>query len=223
MFPPHYGMDDNLQRTVTQAYYASVSFMDAQFGIVLAELERLGLAQNTVVVFISDHGYHLGEHGQWQKMTVFEEAARVPLIIAAPGMKAAGKATTRLAELVDVYPTIADLCGLAAPKELEGTSLRPLLDDPQRRWKKGAFTQVIHGQQGGRTAKPSAKTAMGRSVRNERYRYTEWNEGEDGVELYDHQADPHEWHNLAADPKSAGVLQEMKTLLRGGWQSARPA
>jgi uncharacterized sulfatase len=223
VFPPHYGMDEDLQRTVTQAYYASVSFMDAQFGIVLDELERLGLADSTVVVFISDHGYHLGEHGQWQKMTVFEEAARVPLIIAAPGMKAAGKATTRLAELVDVYPTIADLCGLAAPKELEGTSLRPLLDDPQRPWKKGAFTQVIHGQQGGRAAKPSAKTAIGRSVRTERYRYTEWNEGKDGVELYDHQADPHEWHNLAADPKSAGVLKEMKSLLRGGWQSARPA
>ena len=223
VFPPNYGMDEDLQRTVTQAYYASVSFMDAQFGVVLDELERLGLAGNTAVVFLSDHGYHLGEHGLWQKMTVFEETARVPLIIAAPGMKAAGKSTTRLAELVDVYPTVADLCGLAAPKELEGTSLRPLLDDPERPWKKGAFTQVIHGQQGGRAAKLSSKSVMGRSVRNERYRYTEWNECKDGVELYDQRADPHEWHNLADDPTAAGVLQEMKALLHGGWKSARPA
>ncbi len=223
VFPPNYGMDEDLQRTVTQAYYASVSFMDAQFGVVLDELQRLGLAQNTVVAFISDHGYHLGEHGQWQKMTVFEEAARVPLIVAAPGMKAAGKSTMRLAELVDVYPTLADLCGLAAPSSLEGASLRPLLDDPEKPWKKGAFTQVIHGQSGGRAAKLSDKSAMGRSVRSERYRYTEWNEGKDGVELYDHQADPHEWSNLAGDTKSAAARAEMSALLRGGWRPARPA
>ncbi|MBL7141145.1 MAG: sulfatase [Planctomycetes bacterium] len=224
IFPPHYGMDEQTQRTVKQAYYASVSFMDAQFGVVLAELERLGLDRNTVVVFISDHGYHLGEHGQWQKMTVFEEASRVPMIIAAPGMKAAGKSTPRLAELVDVYPTLADLCGLPAPKELEGTSVRPLLDDPERPWKKGAFTQVIHGRRGGRVDKKSASggKSMGRSVRTERYRYTEWSEGQDGIELYDHQTDPQEWRNLADDPKSAGILREMKALLHGGWQAARP-
>lgn len=97
-----------------------------------------------------------------------------------------------------------------------------LLDDPDRPWKKGAFTQVIHGQKGGRATRLSSKSAMGRSARNERYRYTEWNEGKDGVELYDHQADPHEWNNLADDPKSAGVLEEMKALLHGGWQSVRP-
>jgi len=225
VFPAHYGMDEGLQRTVMQAYYASVSFMDTQFGIVLAELERQGLADRTVVVFISDHGYHLGEHGQWQKMTVFEEAARVPFIVAAPGMEAAGKSTTRLAELVDVYPTVADLCGLAAPKELEGTSLRPLLDDPQKDWKKGAFTQVVHNKGGGRgdnKKSSSGGKSMGRSVRTERYRYTEWGEGKDGAELYDHQADPHEWRNLADDPKSAATVKELKALLHDGWKSARP-
>ena len=221
--PPHYGMDEAQQRTVMQAYYASVSFMDTQFGLVLDELERQGLAQNTVVVFLSDHGYHLGEHGQWQKLTVFEEAARVPLIIAAPGMKTAGKATSRLAELVDVYPTLADLCGLTPPPDLEGASLRPLLDDPERAWKKGAFTQVVHGRKGGHAdGQKGRATTLGRSVRTERYRYTEWSEGRDGVELYDHTSDPHEWHNLADDPKSAAAVQDLKTLLHGGWRAAQP-
>jgi uncharacterized sulfatase len=221
--PAHYGMDEALQRTVTQAYLASVSFMDAQFGIVLDELERQGLSQNTVVVFLSDHGYHLGEHGQWQKMTVFEEAARVPLIISAPGMKAAGKATGRLAELVDVYPTLADLCNLKAPADVEGVSLRPLLEDPGREWKKGAFTQVIHGRKGGRIDGQKGRSAsVGRSVRTERYRYTEWGEGKDGAELYDHDSDPLELRNLAADAKFDAVVQELKTMLHGGWQAARP-
>jgi uncharacterized sulfatase len=222
--PPHYGMDAAQQRTVTQAYYASVSFMDAQFGLVLDELERQGLTQNTVVVFLSDHGYHLGEHGLWQKMTVFEEAARVPLIIAAPGMKAAGKVTSRLVELVDLYPTLAGLCGLTPPKDLEGSSLQPLLDEPDRPWKQGAFTQVRHGLKGGLGAKGPKGRGMadGRSVRTERYRYTEWNAGAAGAELYDHTTDPLELHNLAADPQSAAVVQELKVLLHGGWQAARP-
>lgn len=223
VFPAHYGMDEALQRTVKQAYYASVSFMDAQFGVVLDELDRLGLADKTVVVFLSDHGYHLGEHGLWQKMTVFEETARVPLIIAAPGQKAVGKVTSRLAELVDVYPTLADLCGLPAPATLEGSSLRPLLSQPDRAWKAGAFTQVIHNRGGGRAdQKQGREKSMGRSVRTERYRYTEWNEGRDGVELYDHQADPRELRNLAEDSTAAGVRRELQALLHKGWQEARP-
>lgn len=231
VFPPNYGMNEELQRTVMQAYYASVSFMDTQFGIVLRELERLGLADKTVVAFLSDHGYHLGEHGQWQKMTVFEEAARVPFIISAPGMKSAGQSTQRLAELVDIYPTLADLCGLPFPKELEGVSLKPVLEDPNRPWKKGAFTQVAHSRGGGRfdavqkekgKGKGKPGKSMGRSVRSERYRYTEWEGGKDGVELYDQQTDPHEWLNLASDPKMAPVVQEMKALLDNGWQAAKP-
>ena len=226
VFPPNYGMDEELQRTVKQAYYASISFMDAQFGVVLKELERLGLAGNTVVVFLSDHGYHLGEHGQWQKMTVFEEVARVPMIIATPGMKSAGRSSQRIAELVDLYPTLADLCGLPVPKELEGVSLKPVLEDPERPWKKGAFTQVMHNRGGGRgdgvRKGKGGGRSMGRSVRSERYRYTEWDGGRDGVELYDQQNDPREWHNLANDPKMAVVLKEMKALLDNGWQSARP-
>ncbi len=222
VFPPHYGMDEGLQRTVTQAYYASVSFMDAQFGLVLDELARQGLAENTVVAFISDHGYHLGEHGMWQKQSVYEESARVPMIIAAPGMKAAGRSTRKLAELVDLYPTLAEVCGLTSPRQLEGTSLGPLLDNPDRPWKKAAFTQVVHRVRSGASRPRNKGTVMGRSVRTERYRYTEWGEGAQGVELYDHQTDPYELHNLARDPQAAETCVTMKELLRAGWQAARP-
>jgi uncharacterized sulfatase len=227
VFPPNYGMDEVQQRVVRQAYYASVSFMDAQVGVVLKELEQLNLADKTVVVFISDHGYHLGEHGMWQKMSLYEEAARVPMIISAPGMKTAGKQTQRLAELVDLYPTLADLCNLPAPRECEGISLKPLLEDPNLPWKKGAFTQVRHGIKGeGRADKPKPgsqdQACMGRSVRSERYRYTEWGDGQHGIELYDQENDPHEWKNLAKDPASATVLAQMQKLLHDGPQAAKP-
>lgn len=224
VFPPHYGMDENLQRTVQQAYYASTAFMDAQLGVVLDELDRLKLANKTIVIFISDHGYHLGEHGLWQKMTTYEESARVPMIIAAPGMKARGKTTERLAELVDLYPTIAELCGLRLPDGLEGTSLTPLLNNPERSWKQGAFTEVIHARGGGRadSSREPRIESCGRSVRSERFRYTEWSDGADGAELYDHKKDPGEQRNLINDPKSVKVLEEMKLLLKNGWQAARP-
>jgi uncharacterized sulfatase len=123
-------------------------------------------------------------------------------------MKAKGQSTGRLAELVDLYPTLADLCGLPGNPALEGTSLKPLLEDPRRAWKKGAFTQVVRGDK------------MGYSLRTERWRYTEWDGGKAGVELYDHDADPGELHNLAADPAQAKTLEDLKALLQGGWKAA---
>jgi uncharacterized sulfatase len=154
-----------------------------------------------VIVMFGDHGYHLGEKGKWSKHnSLFEVAARVPLIVCLPG-GAAGKSSPRTAQLLDIYPTLCEACGLPLPAGLEGHSLVPLARDPQAAWDHPAFTVARNAQ------------AFGQSVRTERWRYSEWNGGEAGSVLFDHDADPHEMKNLAADPAHAQVVAEMKKLL----------
>jgi arylsulfatase A-like enzyme len=182
-----------------QAYYASVSFVDAQLGLVLDALDETGLADNTVVVFTSDHGYHMGEHGHWQKVTLFENAARVPLIFAGPGVEAKGSKTDSLAEMVDIYPTLADLGGVQAPGYLSGVSLVPALKDPSATLRDSALTQL----------------GSSYSIRTSRYRYTRWGKvsGSANAELYDHESDPDELRNLIRDPNQADVVKKMSALL----------
>jgi uncharacterized sulfatase len=202
----HFGVDELGQRKSIQAYYASISFLDAQVGKLLDALDRLGLTENTIVVFWSDHGYLLGQHGQWMKQSLFESSARTPMIFAGPKI-AKGKVSGRTVEALDFYPTFADLCGLnGAPSNLAGKSLRPLLTNPNAKWDKPAITQQRRG---------NAQNGffMGYSVRNERYRYTEWDEGRKGVELYDYNVDPNELKNFAHDPKYTKVVDQMKKLL----------
>jgi uncharacterized sulfatase len=188
--------------------------MDAQVGVVLRALDELGLADRTIVVFLSDHGYHLGEHGLWQKMSLFEDSARVPLIIHDPRRPGDGRHCARTVELVDLHATLADLCGLEAPRT-DGTSLRPLLDDAGRTWDRPAFTQVSRGTPTttGEATRQGAPWFMGRSVRTERYRYTEWDGGQKGAQLYDHDADQGEQKNLADDPALAPVRDRLSALL----------
>ena len=184
-------LTDELRRECVQAYYASTTFMDAQVGRVLDALERLGLAENTIVVFTSDHGYHLGEHGLWQKMSLFEQSARVPLIIAAPKAATKGAVARAPVGLIDLYPTLAELCGVQTPKNLQGQSLVPMLDDPTVSGRGWTLSQVTR-----RRHKPKGRF-FGYSLRTPRWRYTEWDQGKRGRELYDHTADPRELTNLA--------------------------
>ena len=214
---PNYGLDELTCRKALQAYRASVSFVDAQVGRLLEALERLGLAQQTIVVLWSDHGYHLGEHGRvWQKRTLFEESARAPLIVRAPGLAGSGRPCSRIVEFVDIYPTLADLAALSPPPGLAGRSLRPLLENPDREWDGAAFTQILRPADS-RLPEP----VMGRSIRTERWRFTEWNGGTAGIELYDHEHDPHEFHNLALQPRPEAVDVMEKLRLRLN-RAARP-
>ncbi len=208
MAKAHFGTTPQQQREAIQAYYASISFLDANVGRLLDALDRLKLTDNTLIVFWSDHGYLLGEHGQWMKQTLFEGAARNPLLIAGPGVKA-NQASPRTVEFVDLYPTLADVCALTgAPTNLPGRSLRPLLKNAKAKWDKPALTQVRRA--GGANA---ASPFMGYSIRNERYRYTEWDEGRKGTELYDYDRDPNELKNLAAEASYAKTVEQMKRLL----------
>jgi iduronate 2-sulfatase len=205
--PPNFGMSVPQQRQAIRSYYAATTFMDAQIGKVLNALESLGLADNTIVVLWADHGWALGRHGQWMKQTLFEDATRVPVMLAGPGISARGQVCPRTIEHLDLYPTLAELCGLeGAPHTLHGESLASLLRDPMAEWSKPAVTQVTRGND-------NHPSVFGYSVRTERYRYTSWQDGFAGEELYDYQSDPFESKNLAADPEMREIKFALQTQL----------
>lgn len=199
-------------------YYACTSYTDAQIGRVVAELERLGLREKTVIIMWGDHGWQLGEHGLWCKHTNFETSVRVPMLICVPGQPNAGAKTDALVEFVDIYPSLCDVCGLPLSEGLEGTSFIPLIKNPKRAWKKAALSQYPRGVKG-------VGRVMGYSMRTERYRFTEWR----GLtkefaeyELYDHVKDPKENVNIANRPENAELVTQLRNLLHAGWQEMRP-
>jgi iduronate 2-sulfatase len=202
-------------RELRHGYYACVSYVDSLIGRLLGELDRRGMRENTIVVLWGDHGYHLGEQNLWGKLTDFELAARVPLIVSAPGRKAIGAKSAALVEFVDIYPSLCELADLPLPSHLEGTSFVPLLDAPDRPWKTAAFTQVVHGD------------ATGRSLRTKRYRFTRWHKTKSptktvAVELYDLLADPVETENIAGRPENDALVKELTAQLPAGWRAAKP-
>jgi iduronate 2-sulfatase len=217
--PPTGPVTDEMARKLIHAYRAATSFTDANVGKVLAELDRLGLRENTIVVLWGDHGWKLGEHASWCKHSNMENDTNAPLIISAPGAKAAGQSTRALVEFVDVFPTLCDLAGLPLPTQLEGTSAKPLLHDPSLAWKAAAFSQYPRRLE-------DQTQLMGYAMKTERYRYVEWRNRQSGEpvahELYDHESDPAENQNIAGHPEQKELLEKLAVQLKAGWQGAKP-
>ncbi|MCF7973624.1 MAG: sulfatase [Phycisphaerae bacterium] len=200
--------NDALRREYMQAYHACISFLDAQIGLVLSALERTGHQEDTIVILTSDHGYQLGEHFMWGKVTLFEVCNRVPMVIRVPGQTKPGSKSDGLIELVDLFPTLTELCHLPAPDDLQGKSLVPMLRDPKAPGKEAVYTVVTRG------------TRLGKAVRTERWRYALWSDGE---ELYDLENDPKEHRNLVKAAKHAATLAAMRTLLAQAETRAKAA
>lgn len=206
-FPALGEENDARRRLFTQAYYACISFIDAQLGVVLDALRKSGEWDNTIIVFIGDHGYHLGEHFMWGKVLLFEESARVPMLVRVPGVTK-GTQTHGLVELVDFFPTLTELCSIKAPAHLQGRSFTPMLRDPAAPGKEWAYTVVLRGE------------TVGTALRFDRWRYTEWGDPRLN-ELYDLEGDPNEWTNLAKDPTHAEVVRRASALLARARAEAR--
>lgn len=199
-FPAKGTENEALRREFTQAYYACISFVDAQLGLIVEALQTSGQWNNTIIVFIGDHGYHLGEHFMWGKVMLFEESARTPMIVRVPGLTPTGRISTGLVELVDLFPTLAELCHVTPPAHLQGRSLVPMLENPAAQGKNHAYTVVRRGQE------------LGWAVRFDRWRYTEWGTPEQN-ELYDLAVDPNEWTNLAKRPEHAEFVRRASKFL----------
>lgn len=207
---------DQQRKQAIAAYHSAVTMVDSYVGQLMAALRELGLEKSTIVVFTSDHGFHLNEHGgMWRKQSQFEESTRVPLIVRVPGTRQEGQVTSGLVELVDLYPTLLALTDLPPPEHrLEGTSFAPLLATPDLPWKNAAFSES------------KRQGHHGRSIRTDRYRYTEWSplsgDGPVAFELYDLAQDPREFNNLAGDAAHGELAENLSRRLETGWQGALP-
>jgi arylsulfatase A-like enzyme len=197
-------LPDSLARSAIQAYYASITFVDAQVGRLLEALDHLGLRENTIIVFTSDNGYHLGEHGYYQKMTLFENSDHIPLIISYPGQKKKGRESNTIVEMIDFYPTLAELAGVPTPNYLAGKSIAPVFQKSKSKLRESAFTQVDE------SLLTRYEPANGYTLRTQQYRYTRWGEGGVGmIELYDRKKDPTEMNNLANSQDYANVIKRL--------------
>ena len=224
MPPKNRTLDEAAKRELRHGYYAAISYADAQIGKVLDELKRLDLERNTIVVMIGDNGLQVGEHTSWGKMTLFQLDARVPLIIAAPGQTKTGAKTRSLAELIDVYPTLVDLCGLPVPDGVDGVSLRAVLQDPTAVVKPAALSQ--HPRPALYWSKQKEPSVMGYALYTDRWRYSEWRDFRTGrvvgQELYDQEVDPAETINLAGSVAAAAQIPALADQLDALVRSTKP-
>ena len=209
-------LPDEVARKLKHGYLACTSFIDAQVGVLMDELERLQLKDNTIIVVWGDHGFKLGEHAAWAKHSNVELDTRAPLIVSIPGMANAGKTSNALVEFVDIYPSLAELAGLPKPSKVEGVSFKPLMDNPEHPWKTAVFSQF-----------PRGSAIMGYSMRTPRYRLTHWiNQKKPlepvAVELYDLQEDPQENTNIAGHPSNKKLVENLTVEWRAGWKAALP-
>ena len=238
-----------------RGYYSALSYTDAQIGRVLKELEAQGLADNTIIVLWADHGWKLGEHNMWTKMTNMEDDTHVPFLLRVPGATDSGMRTKALVELIDIFPSITELAGLPVPSMcpeknrdllacVEGSSVAPLLQDPNKEWKKAAFSQFARPYVGIRniTGHPKFKprneeAVMGYAIRTDQYRFVEWYSFDHmtatpdftevwGTELYDHTQEYQYFNdenvNMAADSNMVSMVKQMRAMLQAGWRSALP-
>lgn len=188
--------DNNNWRDAVRGYLASISFADAQIGRLIDALEKSPYAKNTIIIFFGDHGFNLGEKGHWTKAALWETTTRSPLIIIAPGVTRAGSTCKRTVNLMDIYPTLITLCNFPKKEGIEATDITPLLKKPTVEWDHPSITTMGRGNH---------------AIRTERWRYIRYNDG--GEELYDHNVDPHEWKNLAKDPKYVETIKKLSQWL----------
>jgi len=221
--------DEERQRELIHGYHASVSYIDAQVGRLLDALDQLGLRENTIVVLWGDHGWKLGEHKGWCKQTNYEIDTRVPMIFSGYGVEAKDRQSHALTEFVDIYPSLCEMAGLPVPDHLQGSSLVPLLSEPDKEWKKAAFSQFLLGRFG--PAETRKHERMGYAMRTDRFRYVEWYAWDKAsksrgelltTELYDHDSDPGENRNLALNPSHASMAESLAKQLKLGWEHALP-